>query len=482
MQHYIVVIICIYIVATHALILNVPNLVDIDTLTPGTTLFTQLSFDAAFASAATVGDSHVCLAVNGDICTCYHESYRDVVISLTDFCYDKLQQLRTTSRVAWLHLQLRTPSNNDDSVAYTRNVASTAVRVILLENQDTRMRLSEAAALVTLVLPLTLDDLSRASVLIYSLRHIAPQTVYELLVFSPDDHVDLLEGALTGLARQLQLRFPVHVHAESVLFRSSRAQLKQVYPYAIQMAVKLLAAQFVSTDYYVTLDADVVLLRPFAIDQLLFPVLDVNTGGITHSKAVYHFEERSIHENWWKGSERMLNLSEHTSYVYHTWKQKSELSHTCQSGSGVCSDSASNNINIQSDQQDTQQAAQGFGVTPAVLSTYGSLLTVAHLCRQLLHSQPVHHEVDYGDGAHEGGSSSAKDVEPIGMLRCERLWLDGFGRAVQGVGPAGDCTAARDIAIWSEYTMYRVVLDHLEVRPHDMLLVLFIPDAVTVMS
>ena len=69
-----------------------------------------------------------------------------------------------------------------------------------------------------------------------------------------------------------------------------------------QMALKLLAGAsgLVMTDYYVTLDADVLALcAPSECWRaLLLPA----------GRGAYVDEPRDIHPHWWHGSERMLGL------------------------------------------------------------------------------------------------------------------------------------------------------------------------------
>lgn len=68
--------------------------------------------------------------------------------------------------------------------------------------------------------------------------------------------------------------------------------------YALQMALKLLVAQIVRTDYYVTLDADVIATGPLCAAALL-------PGG----RGAYTAEPRAVHPHWWEGSATILSLS-----------------------------------------------------------------------------------------------------------------------------------------------------------------------------
>eukprot|EP00600_Ochromonadales_sp_CCMP1393_P018351 CAMPEP_0175020908 /NCGR_PEP_ID=MMETSP0005-20121125/14405_1 /TAXON_ID=420556 /ORGANISM="Ochromonas sp., Strain CCMP1393" /LENGTH=301 /DNA_ID=CAMNT_0016278867 /DNA_START=1 /DNA_END=907 /DNA_ORIENTATION=+ len=261
------------------------------------------------------------------------------------------------------------------------------------------------------------------------------------------------------------------------------------------MAIKLLAARVVKTRYYLTLDADVVLLRPFELSNILpltveaAPFTDakeeidgkhIKSHSVTQEtqeedsylrsasyRALYHFEERSVHANWWEGSEQMLDVDAGTSWDINS----------------------GNNI---------QSQIQGFGVTPAILSTYGSLLTVAHLCDTISRTLPLPTSTDPdptpntpGSTAGESSRSKSKsksksksrslaDTHPgLYFAYCEKWWLDGLGKpgyyswqkdkyntaGADSEGAASTNTNTNsnaNIMIWSEYTLYRITLDHYE--------------------
>ena len=223
---------------------------------------------------------------------------------------------------------------------------------------------SETLSSVTLVMPLALDDIPRASVLLESLIHFNSHIVNEFLIFVPEHDLALIKALLHDLSQALQ--FPVHIHSEDILLPVSHSM---AYPYAKQMAIKLLAARMVHTPHYMTLDADIISLRDVSVSDLI----DVR------GRSKYDHEARYVHETWWDGSESFLHISSSAAL----------------------------------------QEKQGFGVTPALLSTYGSMLLLARI------------EQLYGsDGS---GTSSVS------------YWITSLGR--NGV-------------LWSEYTLYRTVLDY----------------------
>lgn len=161
----------------------------------------------------------------------------------------------------WLHVELV-------GVAATRPIAV---------NVDA----AAPRASVTAVLTLTLVDAARALVLLGTLRGDV-----DLLIVAPDNDVFALE-ALRGPRRRLV--------AESTLFENA---IDARWPtYALQMALKLLVAPFIETDFYVTLDADVVATRLFESDALF-----------VDGRAAFTPEPRSVHPHWWDGSAALLGL------------------------------------------------------------------------------------------------------------------------------------------------------------------------------
>ena len=128
------------------------------------------------------------------------------------------------------------------------------------------------------------------------------------------------------------------------------------------MMIKLFIAKIVTTPFYLTLDADIIFLRDIRMSDLL------DSSG----RAIYHHEGRyDGHPAWWDGSEALLRIPTNNDAIL-----------------------------------------QGMHVTPAVLSTFGSLLAIRYMLE-------VH-----GD-------------------EYETIWLKSLSMG----------------QLWSEYTMYRIVLD-----------------------
>ena len=175
---------------------------------------------------------------------------------------------------------------------------------------------------ITLVLALHKNDIERALVLFDSLQLHQNDCIHSLIVLVPDLQLYFIRSTFDWSSSFL---FPVYIYPDSMLIDGDI--LANSYPYAIQMSLKLLVAKIIQTDFYLTLDADVLLLQPINSSML-----------IINNKAIYEHEPRLLHHpDWWTGSEHLLNITH------------------------------------------DNPSDQGFSVTPALLSTQGSLLTLKRI-------------------------------------------------------------------------------------------------------
>ena len=213
------------------------------------------------------------------------------------------------------------------------------------------------AGSVTLVLLVTSSDMNRAALLFASLGHHAHAgalgaTVHEMLVVTPDAHVrHVADVIVRDHFDTLSPSFPVRVLPESHLLRGPNG-VRVRYTYGLQMGLKLMVANKVVTDFYVTLDADVVLLRPLVSSTL-----------IIDGRAIYEPEPRHVHPKWWQDSAVLLDTLD-----------------------------------------SFDEAGPGFSVTPAVLSTYGGALVVDTLERLYGTDFEQHWLGDFGSAEGTGWS------------------------------------------------------------------------------
>lgn len=306
-----------------------------------------------------------CIFVDGAPCQCFEKqsilSLKLPVTALSRVCRERGTRQRGTH---WVSLMVKTSQRKLSSTPYTIRSEESAVEMSL-----------------SLVLPLTLTDVSRASILLESLQKIPRGVVSAMFIIVPDREVIII-GRLLEDFRSL-LPFSLTLVEESSLFVRPQQRWQRQHPYATQMAIKLLIARVIETDFYLTLDADHYLLHPLDLSTLLRQHPDTLV-----TQAVYHYEEYTVHERWWEGSRRLLKAD------------------------------------------DVSLASLGFGVTPALLSPWASLMTLTLLFDALSEEVRV-----------VGGEEGVEEV-------LEGVWLDGLGEGNH---------------IWTEYTLYRTALEVLSV-------------------
>jgi hypothetical protein len=269
---------------------------------------------------------------------------------------------------------------------------------------------------ITLILPLHLDDTTRSIILIESLKFITSSAIQEFILVVPDSQFVIIDSLLRNLLAELV--FPSIIVCESILFLNVLPN-DDIFSYALQMAIKLLVAKYISTTYFLTLDADLILLRPLYVSQLLIDSSTSNNNNSIHTKrAIFEFESRlKYHPDWWKGSEVILGLDDNLI--------------SGSNGGGL---------------------SQGFGVTPAVLSTFGSLLTlnrirISYRLKHMLGNQ--NDDKDNNININGDDAININNNVVLNDAEIELLWLEGFGKDGQK---------------WSEYTLYRLTLDYYQVQ------------------
>jgi len=138
-----------------------------------------------------------------------------------------------------------------------------------------------------------IDDLGRTEILFKSLSAFAePGLFNELLIVCPNDEVEIIKEKCLKW-QKLNIR----VVSEEVLIPELK-KYPHVRGWRKQQMVKLATPRMLDCDFFVTLDADVICLKPITIEQLL-------PGG----KALLQYEMRARHPKWWHSSARILNMS-----------------------------------------------------------------------------------------------------------------------------------------------------------------------------
>jgi hypothetical protein len=354
---------CSYFIIVSVLLVQFPTAVQpfrfgVHDMTPllSRTANAELFFDLSIhpndlGSSSTLSQCTLCLATNASVCHCFSDPVSDIAPFLPPACVTKGYPYP-------FRLSLYLTCGG-------LTTASTPIFVPTQTGGNSPLSTTDSRGKITLVLPVEFGDLQRFTILLKSLTLLTSDAVLELIVIVPNWQRQMF--ALTASGFSQLLMFQVRIISESDFIPP--AKQKAYYPYAIQMTLKLLVSHIVSTDFYLTLDADIILLRNFEYSDF-----------VVENRGIYHHEARfSVHPEWWDKSELFLGI------------------------------------------KSTEPLAQGIGATPALLSTYGSMLVLQKI-RDTMSETVVSDFV--------------------------QQWILSFGVT----------------AVWSEYTLYRIVLDHFKVR------------------
>lgn len=152
---------------------------------------------------------------------------------------------------------------------------------------------------ISAVLPLKasgsydVNDLKRAHILFTSLQTFAePGLISELFVIVPAAEVELVTKEYATW-HSLNIK----VMAEDDLLPEFKKYPK-MRGWRKQQLLKIAIANLVENEFYLTLDADVICLKPLDESKL-----------IIDGKALLQYEQRAQHPKWWKSSARILKMN-----------------------------------------------------------------------------------------------------------------------------------------------------------------------------
>jgi hypothetical protein len=142
------------------------------------------------------------------------------------------------------------------------------------------------------------DNLARVDLLFSSLSHHgAPGLLEEVLVVVRADELDLVERHLDQWG-ELPLRILVEDEHFPAFRRFTRPW--QVRPWQRQQIIKLNAPALTTAPFVLTLDPDVIAVKPIT-RELLLP----------HGRALLEPEGRWVHRRWWRDSADLLDVEPH---------------------------------------------------------------------------------------------------------------------------------------------------------------------------
>ncbi len=139
------------------------------------------------------------------------------------------------------------------------------------------------------------DNLARLDLLFSSLTHYgAPGWLSELLVVARADELDLVGRHLAHWPE-----LPLRIVVEDEHFPAFHCFTRpwQVRPWQRQQIIKLNAPALTTSPFVLTLDPDVIAVKPIT-RELLLP----------HGRALLEPEARSVHPRWWRDSADLLGV------------------------------------------------------------------------------------------------------------------------------------------------------------------------------
>jgi hypothetical protein len=140
------------------------------------------------------------------------------------------------------------------------------------------------------------ENLARLDLLFSSLLHFAaPGLLDELVVVVRGDEVDLIERHLAHWP-ELPLRIVVEDEHFPAFQRFTRPW--QIRPWQRQQIIKLNAPRLSSAEFVLTLDPDVMAVKPVGRELLV-------VGG----RALLEPEARGVHRRWWRDSADLLDVA-----------------------------------------------------------------------------------------------------------------------------------------------------------------------------
>jgi Family of unknown function (DUF6492) len=177
-----------------------------------------------------------------------------------------------------------------------------AVRVRTVDaDEPGKLLRGQSAPSLAAILPLKVtgrhygENLARLDVLFSSLlHHAAPGLLDELVIVTPQAEVRVAEEYAANWAE-----LPLRVVGEAGHFEAFGRFTRpwQVRPWQRQQIVKLNAPALTDAEYVLTLDPDVLAVRPMTRRSLL-------PGG----RALLQKEARSVHPQWWRDSAALLDM------------------------------------------------------------------------------------------------------------------------------------------------------------------------------
>ncbi|CAF0802646.1 unnamed protein product [Adineta steineri] len=151
---------------------------------------------------------------------------------------------------------------------------------------------------LTVVIVTARPEFKRLSVTMAALlSHLDSRRITEVMLLVPPKDIHLLQPHFP-VEYKKYWPWTISIVPDDILLKHIKTD-----SYRLQMMFKLMVAQIVKTEFYLILDSDCVAVWPIHVEQLLH---QNKTSSLYQS--IYQAESRSLHEEWWFESERLIQV------------------------------------------------------------------------------------------------------------------------------------------------------------------------------
>lgn len=148
------------------------------------------------------------------------------------------------------------------------------------------------------VLPIALRDINRSKILFQSLNtFFDPDSLDLILIIVPD--LEPMQGMLSSFP----VKFKTKLIAEKeIIPEEDWKKFNKKEGWIKQQILKIQAAKYITTDFYLCLDADIICIRDTDYSKL-----------IKNNRPIANIELKSYHKKWWNNSNKILKIPKSTS-------------------------------------------------------------------------------------------------------------------------------------------------------------------------
>ena len=143
------------------------------------------------------------------------------------------------------------------------------------------------------VLPIALRDINRSKILFQSLNtFFDPDSLDLILIIVPE--LEPMKNMLSSFPVKIKTRL---LTEEEIIPEEYWEKFNKKEGWVKQQILKIQAAKYITTDFYLCLDADIICIRDTDYSKL-----------IKNNRPIANIELKSYHKKWWNKSQKVLKI------------------------------------------------------------------------------------------------------------------------------------------------------------------------------